>query len=248
MDFGSMMSIAKTVGQFSDSGMNILQGIGAWASVGDIGREKKKILQLKADYNKKQIADSFKKNYAIQMSKYANQLSDISIQRNIAENDILKQATQNIGAVDIQGSSYKNLAFSTLNNEFNSEMNKLIDNHINNNLSLASKNIEMEKEIELGQAMGNITIDSETDNAKAQAIGQVIEGITLGLNTYVSNKADKESKEKTSQNLKDFDEKLKAPDYNDKYFTNQVKDWFSATKSKNMGMNPISYMSGGGKY
>ncbi len=244
MDFGMVQQASG----YAESGLNILSGIGGLASAGDIGREKKKLLKFRADINRKRIQESFEKNYSIQMSKYANDLSDISIQRTQAENAILTQATQNIGAVDIQGSSYKGLAYSTLNNEFNSEMNKLIDNHINNNLSLANKTIEMERDVNIAEAQGRLQIDQETANAKTKALGQIIDGMTGGMNRFVSKKAEDESKDNTYNAIENFDSKLKTPDYSSKYFTSQIDDWTSATKNKNQGMDPIAYMLGkGGK-
>lgn len=244
MDFGTI----KQVSGYAESSLNILSGIGALASAGDIGREKKKLLKFRADTNRKRIQESFEKNYSIQMSKYANDLSDISIQRTQAENAILTQATQNIGAIDIQGSSYKDIATATLNNEFSSEMNKLIDNHINNNLSLANKAIELERDVNIAQAQGNLQIDQETANAKTKAIGQIIDGMTGGMNRFMTKKAEEESKQDTYDSIENFDSKLKTPDYSDKYFTSQVNTWVSATKNKNQGMDPIAYMLGkGGK-
>lgn len=238
MDFGAL----KTIGSFADSGLSVISGIAGLASAGDIGREKKKLLAFRADANRKKVQESFKSNYAKQMSKYANDLSDISIQRTQAENSILSQATQNVGAVDIQGSSFRTTAEATLNNEFESEMNKLIDNHMNANLSLATKSIEMEKDIDLAQKQGNLRIDQETASAKTQALGQIVSGVTGSIGKILNMKAEKESKNNTLESIENFDSELQTPDYSDKYFTSQVKSWLDLTKNKNQSIDPIAYM------
>lgn len=227
MDWGA-------IGNYASAGIDILQGIGKWAYAGDIGREKKKLLDSRANYNRKEIERAFKKNYSIQMSQYAQQLSDLSLQKIQAENQILQQATQGIGDIDIQGSSFKDLAFSTLKGEFNSELNKLIDDNMNANITLASKAIEQERQVNLGQKLGHIQINAETDQMKTEGIGQVISGLTLGINTAVQKKADELEKEESDKRMEQMiqNNALYVPDYNDKYFTRQIDSW-QLTKRKN---------------
>lgn len=227
MDWGA-------IGNYANAGIDILQGIGKWASAGDIGREKKKLLDSRANYNRKEIERAFKKNYSIQMSQYAQQLSDLSLQKIQAENQILQQATQGIGDIDIQGSSFKDLAFSTLKGEFNSELNKLIDDNMNANIALAGKAIEQERQVNLGQKLGHIQINAETDQMKTEGIGQAISGLTLGINTAVQKKADELEKEESDKRMEQMAQNnaLYVPDYNDKYFTRQIDSW-QLTKRKN---------------
>ena len=227
MDWGA-------IGNYASAGIDILQGIGKWAYAGDIGREKKKLLDSRANYNRKEIERAFKKNYSIQMSQYAQQLSDLSLQKIQAENQILQQATQGIGDIDIQGSSFKDLAFSTLKGEFNSELNKLIDDNMNANITLASKAIEQERQVNLGQKLGHIQINAETDQMKTEGIGQAISGLTLGINTAVQKKADELEKEESDKRMEQMTQNnaLYVPDYNDKYFTRQIDSW-QLTKRKN---------------
>lgn len=227
MDWGA-------IGNYANAGIDILQGIGKWASAGDIGREKKKLLDSRANYNRKEIERAFKKNYSIQMSQYAQQLSDLSLQKIQAENQILQQATQGIGDIDVQGSSFKDLAFSTLKGEFNSELNKLIDDNMNANIALAGKAIEQERQVNLGQKLGHIQINAETDQMKTEGIGQAISGLTLGINTAVQKKADELEKEESDKRMEQMAQNnaLYVPDYNDKYFTRQIDSW-QLTKRKN---------------
>lgn len=227
MDWGA-------IGNYANAGIDILQGIGKWAYAGDIGREKKKLLDSRANYNRKEIERAFKKNYSIQMSQYAQQLSDLSLQKIQAENQILQQATQGIGDIDIQGSSFKDLAFSTLKGEFNSELNKLIDDNMNANIALAGKAIEQERQVNLGQKLGHIQINAETDQMKTEGIGQAISGLTLGINTAVQKKADELEKEESDKRMEQMAQNnaLYVPDYNDKYFTRQIDSW-QLTKRKN---------------
>ena len=210
----------ELIGKMTESGMKIIQGISHWATAGDIGRAKKRLLESRAKYNRKQIGDAFKQNYAAQMSQYAQQLSDLSLQKVQAESQILQQVIGNQGAVDIQGSSFKDLAFSTLKGEFNSELNRLIDNNINQNIHLANEAIIQEKQVNLGESLGKIEIDRETDNAKTKAIGQIISGATLGLNTFVEKQADEKSKNETQKNIWNWKSYLK-----NKPETQQVTDY-----------------------
>lgn len=227
MDWGA-------IGNYASAGIDILQGIGKWAYAGDIGREKKKLLDSRANYNRKEIERAFKKNYSIQMSQYAQQLSDLSLQKIQAENQILQQATQGIGDIDIQGSSFKDLAFSTLKGEFNSELNKLIDDNMNANITLANKSIEQERQVNLNQKLGHIQINAETDQMKTEGIGQIISGVTLGVNTAVQKKADELEKEESDRRMDEMLQKfaLYVSDYNDKYNTRQKVGW-DAVKRKN---------------
>lgn len=229
-----------SIGNYATAGLDILSGLGKWASAGDIGREKKKLLDARADYNRKEIERAFKKNYAIQMNQYAQQLNDLSLQRVQAENQILQQATQGIGDIDIQESSFKDLAFSTLKGEFNSELNKLIDDNINSNLSLANHRIEQERQVNLGQKLGHIQINEETNQAKMEGIGQAISGMTAGFNTYVKDKYDEEQKKESDKQIKQVasNNALYVPDVNDKFLTRQIDSWFKARKNR-YGENPF---------
>lgn len=216
-----------TIGNYANAGLDILQGIGKWAYAGDIGREKKKLLDSRANFNRKEIDRAFKKNYSIQMSQYAQQLSDLSLQKIQAENQILQQATQGIGDIDIQGSSFKDLAFSTLKGEFNSELNKLIDDNMNANISLANKAIEQNRQVNLEQKLGHIQINAETDQMKTEAFGQIISGVSDGMNTYFTKKAEEEEKAQSDKRMQDLIDaiKLQPPDTNSRYNTLHLKGW-----------------------
>ena len=235
MDWGA-------IGNYANAGIDILQGIGKWASAGDIGREKKKLLDSRANYNRKEIERAFKKNYSIQMSQYAQQLSDLSLQKIQAENQILLQATQGIGDIDVQGSSFKDLAFSTLKGEFNSELNKLIDDNMNANITLASKAIEQERQVNLNQKLGHIQINAETDQMKTEGIGQIISGVTLGFNTAVQKKADELEKEEANKRMDEMLQKfaLYVSDYNDKYNTRQKVGWDTIKRKNPSALSGLS--------
>lgn len=237
------------IGNYASAGLDILQGLGKWAYAGDIGREKKKLLDSRANYNRKEIERAFKKNYSIQMSQYAQQLSDLSLQRIQAENQILQQATQGIGDIDIQGSSFKDLAFSTLKGEFNSELNKLIDDNMNANISLANKAIEQERQVNLEQKLGHIQINAETDQMKTEGIGQAISGMTGGLNTYISEKAEEEQDKETEKRIEETKAALIVADYWDRYNTRQISNWEAARRRNQYNLfgvpNDYSYMNYG---
>lgn len=197
------------VGGYASAGLDIFQGLATWASAGDIGRAKKKLLESRANYNRKQISDAFKHNYAIQMSQYAQQLSDLSLQKLQAQSEILQNVASNKGAIDIQGSSFKDLAFSTLKGEFNSELNKLIDNNMNANISLSNKAIMQEQGVNLEEYTGKVKVDAETDEMKIKGIKQVLSGMTGGISNYFTYKNEDKSQSNTKKSISNFNELLK---------------------------------------
>lgn len=191
---GLITNIAsKGLSILSGGGMDVISGLGKWASAGDIGREKKKLLESRANYNRSQIEKAYAENYAKNMSQYANSLSSILSDKSTALSDI-NVASANVGDVDIQESSFRTTALAQLNNEFNSAMNILNNNLMNERLSMAQEknNQIMETNISLYQAKQ--AVNAETDAMKREAISDTINGLIGIADTIITNKAkDKKS-------------------------------------------------------
>lgn len=167
-------------------GFSVLSGIGMLAGAGDIGREKKKLLESRANYNRTQIEKAYAENYAKNMSQYANSLSSILNDKDIGKSNI-NVASTNVGDVDIQGSSFRTTALAQLNNEFNSAMNTLNDNLMNERLALSQEknNQIMETNINLFQAKQKV--NAETDAMKAEGLMNIVNGVAGIIDTGITN-------------------------------------------------------------
>lgn len=168
-------------------GFNVISGIGQMASAGDIGREKKKLLETKAKYNIKQIEKSYAENYSKQMSVYANSLSDILNQKDTAFTDI-NVASINVGDVDIQGSSFRTTAIAQLNNEFHTAINTLNDEQFNNNVALAQEKNQQLMEVNLDLYNARQNVNMETQAQKTEGFSNIIKGLTQIGDSYLDSK------------------------------------------------------------
>lgn len=195
-------------------GFSVLTGIGKMVSAGDIGREKKKLLESRANYNRQQIEKAYAENYAKNMSQYANSLSSILNDKDTGLSNI-NVASTNIGDADIQGSSFRTTALAQLNNEFNTSMNLLNDNLMNERLTLAQEknNQIMETNISLFQAKQ--AVNAQTDAMKAEGFADVVNGIVGIADSVITGQStDKKAinqDEKAVQDLNENVGKLKNP-------------------------------------
>lgn len=195
-------------------GFSVLTGIGKMVSAGDIGREKKKLLESRAKYNREQIEKAYAENYAKNMSQYANSLSSILNDKDTGLSNI-NVASTNIGDADIQGSSFRTTALAQLNNEFNTSMNLLNDNLMNERLTLAQEknNQIMETNISLFQAKQ--AVNAQTDAMKAEGFADVVNGIVGMADSVITGQStDKKAinqDEKAVQDLNENVGKLKNP-------------------------------------
>lgn len=219
-------------------GFSVLTGIGKMVSAGDIGREKKKLLESRANYNRQQIEKAYAENYAKNMSQYANSLSSILNDKDTGLSNI-NVASTNIGDADIQGSSFRTTALAQLNNEFNTSMNLLNDNLMNERLTLAQEknNQIMETNISLFQAKQ--AVNAQTDAMKAEGFADVVNGIVGMADSVITGQStDKKAinqDEKAVQDLNENVGKLKNPYSTDtpkfEALTKNVKSGSSQFKS-----------------
>ena len=195
-------------------GFSVISGIGKMISAGDIGREKKKLLESRAKYNREQIEKSYAENYAKNMSQYANSLSSILNDKDTGLSNI-NVASTNIGDADIQGSSFRTTALAQLNNEFNTSMNLLNDNLMNERLTLAQEknNQIMETNISLFQAKQ--AVNAQTDAMKAEGFADVVNGIVSMADSVITGQStDKKVINQDKKAVQDLNEnvgKLKNP-------------------------------------
>lgn len=169
--------------------LNILSGLGQMVSAGDIGREKKKLLETKANFNKKQVEKSYAENYSKQMNQYANSLSDILNQKDTAQSDI-NIASVNVGDVDIQGSSFRTTAMAQLNNEFYTSINSLNDNQTNNNISLFQEKNQQLMNINLDLYNAKQNVNMETQVQKTEGFLNVVKGVAQIADGYLTGQGE----------------------------------------------------------
>ena len=202
------MKILQSVSGWID----FASGVGAMASAGDIGRANKKLLETKANYNKKQIQEALIKNYANTISQYANARSNILLQQLAGDSNIRTQATQNIGSIDIDGSSFRGTAIGKLDQEFIAGINELEDNREQNLLALTANTINQERDIDLAVAQGKLEVDKQTAQMKREGLESAINGAMAMANIYQSNKQEDDDNTDIQNNIKNFKEKLTNPD------------------------------------
>lgn len=195
-------------------GFSIISGLGKMTSAGDIGRAKKKLLESRASYNREQIEKAYAENYAKNMNQYANSLSSILNDKDTGLSNI-NVASTNIGDADIQGSSFRTTALAQLNNEFNTSMNVLNDNLMNERLTLAQEknNQIMETNISLFQAKQ--AVNAQTDAMKAEGFADVVNGIVGIADSVITGQStDKKAINQDKKAVQDLNEnvgKLKNP-------------------------------------
>lgn len=210
----SLLQMAKKFMPFAGDTVGAVQGMFQIASAGDIGRAKKNLLESRAAYNKKQIEEALSKNYAKVLSQYANKRNDINMQRSQADSTIRIQATQNIGDIDIDGSSFKATAYGKLDEEYARSLNALEDSNIQTLIQLATNSINQEMQINMAESKGKLQIDAETEAAKAEGWGKVLSG-AIGIgSTLFEQKMTEEQNNETAKQIDDMKNKLIVPTMN----------------------------------
>ena len=199
----SLLQMANNFMPFAEDTVRAVQGMFQIASAGDIGRAKKKLLESRAAYNKKQIEEALSKNYAKVLSQYANKRNDINMQRSQADSTIRIQATQNVGDIDIDGSSFKATAYGKLDEEYARSL-----------IQLATNSINQEMQINMAESKGKLQIDAETEAAKTEGWGKILNS-AIGIgNTLFEQKMTEEQNNETAKQIDDLTNKLVVPTIN----------------------------------
>lgn len=184
------MDVLQTIG----AGLGILGGLGKMQSAKEIRRAKEKQLKMKADYNKKQIDKSYTENYSKLINQYAQNQSNILLQEKKAENAIRVNATANMGAVDISGSSFLTTAKGTLENEFTTSMNQLSDWKYQQSLDLAKTAINQKLQVDLGVIESTSQLKQQEAAQKKEGFMDVLKGAaTIGMDMYSKHQDSKAS-------------------------------------------------------
>lgn len=210
----SLLQMAKNFMPFAGDTVGAVQGMFQIASAGDIGRAKKKLLESRAKYNRKQIEEALSKNYAKVLSQYANKRNDINMQRSQADSTIRIQATQNIGDIDIDGSSFKATAYGKLDEEYARGLNALEDANTQTLIQLATNSINQEMQVNMAENKGKLKIDAETQQQKSEGWGKILKGAVGIGSTLFEQKMTEEQNNETAKQINDLTNKLIVPTIN----------------------------------
>lgn len=241
----SLLQMAKNFMPFAGDTVKAVQGMFQIASAGDIGRAKKKLLESRAKYNRKQIEEALSKNYAKVLSQYANKRNDINMQRSQADSTIRIQATQNVGDIDIDGSSFKATAYGKLDEEYARGLNALEDANTETLIQLAANSINQEMQVNMAENKSKIKIDAETQQQKAEGWGKIFDAAVGIGSTLFEQQKTAELNDETAKQINDMTNKLIVPTMNS--WNNYVRQNTSMSGLYEMFKNK-SYNNYGGGY
>ena len=219
--------------EYAKAATNILQGLGGLFSAGDVGRAKKKLLDTQVNYNKKQIQEALKKNYASMLAKYATERNNVVMQKLQADSDLRMQLVQqHNGAIDINESSFRGTAYGQLDKEFSEAMDQIRENNKNNMLSITTQAINQTMEQNIAQAKGHAQINMETEAQKAQAWKQISSGVFDATSKWMQAKADQEQQNQIANNINNMNAQAMS---GSEYYKNKNSGWGSSVKQNQGG-------------
>lgn len=240
------MDLLQSIGSlmpYAGDAFNAVTGLLSASSAGDIGRAKKKLVDTQINYNKKQIQETLKKDYANTLSKYATERNNVVMQRFQADSNLRSQlAQQNNGAIDINESSFRGTAYGQLDKEFSEAMDQIRENNKNNMLSLTSKATQQNMEQDLLRSKSHLQINQETEQEKSKAFQQVAQAGLNMFNTYLDAKADEDEQNKTNQNIQAMKGEAMT---GSEYYKNKNNGWGTGIKS-NSGWGSAMKQNQGG--
>ena len=190
------------------AGLGILGGLGKMESAKDLRKSKEKQLKMKADYNKKQIDKNYTENYSKLINQYAQNQSNILLQEKKAENAIRVNATANVGAVDISGSSFLTTAKGTLENEFTTSMNQLSDWKYQQSLDLAKTAINQKLQVDLGVIEGTSQLKQQEAVQKREGFMDVLKGAGTIAGDVFSNYQNSKASDTFASNINDMNSSI----------------------------------------
>lgn len=191
--------------------LGISQGIYQIFSAGDVGRAKKKLLDSRASYNRKQIEEALLQNYAKVLSNYATKRNDINMQRSAGSSLINTQSVANVGDIDISESSFRTTAYGQLDEEYARSMKSLEDANTQKLISLATDAINQEMKVNMAQSKGKLQVDAETEATKSEGWGKILKGITgIGSSLFENSKEQMQNNER-AKSINSFMAQLQDP-------------------------------------
>lgn len=207
---GLIQSAAKFAPYAGDT-FGMVQGMFQIASAGDVGRAKKKLLDSRASYNRKQIEEALSQNYAKVLSNYATKRNDINMQRSAGSSLINTQSVANVGDIDISESSFRTTAYGQLDEEYARSMKSLEDANTQKLISLATDAINQEMKVNMAQSKGKLKIDAETEATKSEGWQKILKGAVGIGTTFFEQSKEEETNNETEKNIKAFMAQLQDP-------------------------------------
>lgn len=207
---GLIQSATKFAPYAGDT-FGIVQGMFQIASAGDVGRAKKKLLDSRASYNRKQIEEALSQNYAKVLSNYATKRNDINMQRSAGSSLINTQSVANVGDIDISESSFRTTAYGQLDEEYARSMKSLEDANTQKLISLATDAINQEMKVNMAQSKGKLQIDAETEATKSEGWQKILKGAVGIGTTFFEQSKEEENNNQIAQNINGLTAQLQDP-------------------------------------
>ncbi|MGL5712095.1 MAG: hypothetical protein ACRCX2_03680 [Paraclostridium sp.] len=166
------------------AGTQILGGIGAGKSAGKIAKHQEKIATLDYEYNKKEISEGFKRNFSAMMEGYTEKRAAV-VKEATAATSQLNAATSHKTNVDNEFNSFRIDAANTLDSEFITNLNELIEEQTFaiNEMSRQRIATDLENQNSYSSMLGNI--NSAKLKNQQEASNQILKGALGFGDAYV---------------------------------------------------------------
>lgn len=180
------------------AGSQILGGIGAGKQAGKIAKEQSKIAEINYEYNKKEIAEGFKRNLSGLMENYTEKRS-VMIKEATSAASQLNAATANKTNVDNEFNSFRTDAANKLDSEFMSNLNNVIEEQAFaiGEMSRGRVAADLNNQNEYSNMLGNIS-SAKLQNEQ-QANNQILKGSLNMASGYIDYMGKKRKKEDVVQ-------------------------------------------------
>lgn len=200
------MLSASSITSMATGGMEIYQGIGKYREAGKMAKIEKRMAESQFQYNKKEIARAFEKNYMNLMDNYTESRKAM-IDQATQSASIQNVINNNVNNVDKDFNSFKTDSINALDSQLFSNINKLISEQVFNMGELASDRAS--QDLQNASVFSNTltNIASQKIQARGQAVAQMIQGATKvasgGISGFMSSK-DNSAIDSASSNISSF--------------------------------------------
>lgn len=163
------MSIALALA----AGIGLVSSFETYSEAGKVAKEQEKLARIQSEYNKKQIKESYKRNFASMMEEYAEKRSAF-VRNATSASSQLNAMTANRANVDNEFDSYRADALNELDSKFLSSLNEITEEQVFNMRELEESRInsELNNSIQLNNTLGNI--NSQMLQARNNAVSKAI--------------------------------------------------------------------------
>lgn len=90
--------------------------------------ERRKTVEMRAEFNEKEIMEAFTENYKRTSFAYGDKIREVVSQKAKTAGEVTHKAVSNLSNVDLQGSSFHNSQMMELNTEFEAATSNLLYN------------------------------------------------------------------------------------------------------------------------